>query len=143
MTRTRAFLDTLSDRELAFFAKFKLHTYMTDTQYEIKKYIDELKLYPQAIDKLIKEKVKNDKERICCPRCGSSKLLKNSVKWTELYNKYDVRKVSLTSNGIYKDEIICNVCDYWLEDPNKKAPKGNGKRKVTLWNFISSIFDSL
>lgn len=143
MTRTAAFLDTLSDRELAFFAKFKLHTYIIDTQYEIKKYIDDRKLYPQAIDKLIKEKVEIDEKRMCCPRCGSSKLLKSNVKWTEVYSKHDIAKAGNSWNGIYKDEIICNVCDFWLEDPNKKAPKGNGKRKVTIWNFISSIFDSL
>ena len=143
MSKVKAFLDTLSDRELAFFAKFKLRTYMTDTQYEIKKYIDSRKLYPVIIDKLIKEKVKINQNYICGPRCGSDKLLKNNIRWTEIYSKYDLRKANNSSNGIFKDEIICNVCDFWLEDPNKKAPKGNSKRKVTIWNFISSLFDSL
>ena len=143
MSKTVAFLDTLSDRELAFFAKYKLHTYMTDTQYEIQRYIDGRKLYPNAIDKLLKEKVKVNQQYICCPRCGSDKLLKNNVRWTEIYSKYDLRKANQSSNGICKDEIICTVCDFWLEDPNKKAPKGNSKRKVTIWNFISAIFDNL
>lgn len=143
MTKTLAFLDTLSDRELAFFAKFKLRTYMSDTQYEIKKYIDGRKLYPLAIEKLINEKVKGDEQFFCCPRCGSPKLLKNNVKLTELYTKHEIRLAYSLPNGIYKDEIICTVCDFWLEDPNKKAPKGNSKRKVTIWNFISSLFDGL
>lgn len=40
MGRTKEFLNTLSDHELAFFSKYKLHTYMRDTQQDIKAYIE-------------------------------------------------------------------------------------------------------
>jgi|SRR6218665_199661 len=149
MSRTIEFLDTLSDHELAYFAKFKLSTYMFETQHEIKKYIDSRKLHPQTIDKLTTKKVDTTKNAVCCPRCGSNKWLINNVEWTETFGKSGREDDIAASDGLwygkatYKDEIICIVCDFWLQDPNKKAPKGNSKKKVTIWNFVSSIFDNL
>ena len=51
MTRVRKFLTELDDFELAFFAKFKLPTYMKETQSEIKKYIAERGLSEQKCQK--------------------------------------------------------------------------------------------
>lgn len=148
MGKTKDFLDTLSDHELAFFAKYKSHTYMREMQQDIKEYILKRNLSQKAIDQYTTTATQLYYENAeCCPRCGSDKLLINNVVWTENYRnpRYD-RNLILhgdiyTGLDIYKDEVICNVCDFWLEDPNNKKPKKKKKRTWIIWDFFMSAFD--
>jgi len=81
MSRVKNFLNELDDYELAYFAKFKLLTYMENTQSEIKEYLVERNLNESKIDQLILEnpKSKLNDERERCPRCYSDKIRKNKV----------------------------------------------------------------
>ncbi|MEO8254830.1 MAG: hypothetical protein ABI554_10645 [Flavobacterium sp.] len=148
MGKTKDFLDTLSDHELAFFAKYKQHTYMRDTQEDIKNYILERNLTQKAIDQFIAQPTQLYYENAeCCSRCGTDKLLINNVQWTQTHQKHNygnefIFKDSLYNGDvIYKDEIICNVCDFWLEDPNNQNPKKKRKRTWIIWDLFMSAFD--
>lgn len=148
MGKTKEFLDTLSDHELAYFAKYKSHTYMRDTQQDIKEYIQKRNLTQKAIDQYInKAKQLDYNSQKCCPRCGSDKLLVNNVVWTENYRRHKYDRSLILYGDIYggidicKDEIICNVCDFWLEDPNNKKPGKKRKRTWLIWDFFMSAFD--
>ena len=148
MGKTKDFLDTLSDHELAYFAKYKLHTYMRDTQQDIKEYIQKRNLSQKSIDQYItKPTLLYYEKSLCCHRCGSDKLLINNVQWTQTHQKHNYGNDFIFQNDlytedvIYKDEIICNVCDFWLEDPNNKKPKKKKKRTWLVWDFFMSAFD--
>lgn len=148
MGKTKEFLDTLSDHELAFFAKYKLHTYMRDTQQYIKDYIQKRNLNQKTLDQLVtKRTLLYYKKGKCCSRCGTNKLLINNVEWTETYNKpgypdeIAVGDALFMGKPTYKDEIICNVCDFWLQDPNNRKPKEKRKKTWLIWDFLSSAFD--
>lgn len=148
MSKTRDFLDSLSDHELAFFVKYKLHTYMLNTQQDIKEYVEKRNLNQKAIDQFITKRTEiYYKKEKCCTRCGSNKLLINNVEWTDTYGKPGYADDLAVSEGMfygkatYKDEIICNVCDFWLQDPNNRNPKGIRKKTGSIWDFISSVFD--
>ncbi|RKS02847.1 hypothetical protein [Flavobacterium sp. 102] len=122
---------------------------MPDTQLEIKKYVESRKLNSQSIASLItKRTLEYKKASKCCPRCGTNKLLINNVEWTETYGKIGYEDEVAARDGLmgkatYKDEIICNVCDFWLQDPNKRAPKPKGKKPSIFRSFINGILDSL
>ena len=143
MSRVRKFLIELDDYELAFFAKYKLPTYMKETQSEIKKYIAERGINEAQIDKLIsanpKRETKNGKVR--CPRCSSDKIRTEKVEWTNNagqigYEDEIAALDGLSGNATYKNQVICNVCGIWIEDPNFE------KKKTPFWHFIATgIFD--
>jgi hypothetical protein len=139
MTRVKEFLIELDDYELAFFAKFKLPTYMKETQSEIKKYIVERGLNDAQIDKLIssnpKRETKNGKVR--CPRCSSDKIRTEKVEWTKNAGQigYEDEIASLdglSGKATYKNQVICNVCENWIEDPNFE------KNKTPFWHYIAT-----
>ncbi len=143
MTRVRKFLIELDDYELAFFAKFKLPTYMKETQSEIKKYIAERGLNDAQIDKLISANPKRENEnaKVRCPRCSSAKIRTEKVEWTSNAGQigYEDEIASLdglSGKATYKNQVICNVCGIWIEDPNFK------KKKTPFWHYIATgIFD--
>ena len=68
MSRIRGFLSDFDDYELAYFAKFKLPTYMKATQSEIEEYLAERSITESKIEQLILENPKRDlideKERL-------------------------------------------------------------------------------
>ncbi len=141
MTRVRKFLIELDDYELAFFAKFKLLTYMNPTQLEIKDYLIERNLTKSKIDQLISEnsksKLNDEKER--CPRCYSDKIRKDKVEWTDTAQKSGYSDEIATLDGLsgratYKDQVICNVCGFWLSDPNNEKGKSTWN---SIWDFIN------
>jgi hypothetical protein len=120
---------------------------MKDSQSEIRKYLNERNLNESKIDKLISENPKsklNDGEKRC-ERCYSNKIRKDKVEWTNTGGGIGIEDEIATLDGIggkatYKDEIICNVCGFWLEDPNQEKPLSISK-KITkgIWEFISGI----
>jgi len=84
MSKINDFLNELDDYELAFFAKFKLSTYMKVTQSKIKEYLVKRNLNESKIERLIAENPKSKLEDNLkrCPRCNSEKIRKNKVVWT-------------------------------------------------------------
>lgn len=147
MNKITDFLDELDDYELAYFAKFKLITYMKDTQSEIKEYLIKRNVNESKIETLISKNPiskLNDKAKRC-PRCYSDKLRKNKVEWTETTDKFGLEDEIATLDGItgratYKEEVVCNVCEFCLEDPNNEKPKSFRKKVTTkIWEFINGI----
>ena len=147
MSRIKNFLNELDDYELAYFAKFKLLTYMKARQSEIKEYLVERNLNESKINKLISENPKsklNDGEKRC-ERCYSNKIRKNKVEWTNTGGGFGIGDEIATLDGIggkttYKDEVICNVCGFWLEDPNQEKPLSFSKKiKKGIWELIRGI----
>ncbi|PQJ21249.1 hypothetical protein [Tenacibaculum sp. SG-28] len=147
MSRVKNFLTELDDYELAYFAKFKLLTYMKETQSEIKEYLIERNLNESKIDRLISKnpKSKLNDDRVRCPRCYSDKLLKNKVEWTNTGGGIGIGDEVATWDGIggratYKYEVICNVCGNWLEDPNQEKPLPTSKKIFHgIWDFVIGV----
>tara|TARA_R100001369_G_scaffold89859_1_gene127977 strand:+ start:1468 stop:1911 length:444 start_codon:yes stop_codon:yes gene_type:complete len=137
MNQIISFLNGLDDYELAYFAKFKLHTYMQDTQLEIKRHLRKKELTKEKVDKLIAANPKKEakKGKIRCPRCSSDKIRTEKVEWTNTVNKVGYEDEIASMDGlsgkiIYKNQVICNVCEYWIEDPNFE------KTKKSIWHDI-------
>lgn len=147
MTKIKDFLDELDDYELAFFAKFKLSTYMKVTQSRINEYLIERNLNKSKIERLISEnpksKLEDNLER--CPRCYSDKIRKNKVEWTNINEGIGLDDEIATLDGIggkatYKNEVVCDVCDFWLQDPNEEKPVPFSKKLLRgIWETLKGI----
>ena len=143
MNRITKFLAELDDYELAYFVKFKLETYMPDTQSQIKNYISDKGLTQQQIEQLIatNPKRKSENGKIRCQRCSSDKIRTDKVEWTDTAYRPGFADEIATLDGLngkatYKDQIVCNVCGFWIKDPNFE------KKKKPFWHYIAdSIFD--
>ncbi|MDY7393805.1 hypothetical protein UMM65_00990 [Aureibaculum sp. 2210JD6-5] len=127
MSRIINFLNELDDIELAYFAKFKYKTYMKETQKIILEYLLVKDLTKSKIDQLIssnkKTRINDGKKR--CPRCFSDKIRKDKVKWTNTSGAIGLSDEIAILDGFigkvtYKNEVVCNVCGFWLEDPNEE-----------------------
>ena len=148
MHKVHEFLSELNETELAYFAKFKLKTYMPETQREIEKYIERIGLGAEKMEKLISESngINEKSKNETCPRCGSQKLLKRKVEWTNTidnpFNGDDeVAAIDGFSGRVtIKNEISCNVCGFWIEDPNRENPTSfTQKIKGSVIGFIDGI----
>ncbi|SNR60757.1 hypothetical protein SAMN06265371_106216 [Lutibacter agarilyticus] len=144
MSKIDKYLSDFDDYELAFFAKYKLDTYLKNSQEKIKKILFKRGLTEYRIEKLIEENPKSklidEKER--CPRCYSDKIRRDKVKYTNessggsfgiLIKAYNSNNEKVT----YKNEVICNVCGFWLKDPNNEKPKMNITRLMST--FLTKI----
>lgn len=141
MDRIINFLSELDEFELAYFAKFRLSTYMKGTQLKVNEYLKNKNLTENRIEQLISEnpksKLLDNKKR--CPRCYSDKILKENVEWTDTSNHCGYSDEIAVLDGLsgkatYKEQIICNVCGYWITDPNNEKRKSIWK---SFWNFIT------
>ena len=151
MSRILDFLNTLDDHELAFLARYKKDSYMKPTREIISEYLLKRNLSASKIDHLIannpKSKLNDERER--CPRCYSDKIRKDKVEWTNTGGGIGLDDEIATWDGVggrvtYKNEVICNVCGYWLIDPNQEKPLPT-KRKVLygIWDFLLAVFRGL
>jgi len=138
MSRVKKFLNDLDDYELAYFAKFKVKTYMPKTQSEIKKFISDKGLNEQRIEQLIAINPKRESVdgKIRCPRCSTDKVRTEKVEWTDTENQAGFADEIAVIDGFsgkatYKDQVICNVCGFWIKDPNFE------KRKKPFWHYIA------
>ena len=136
MGRVIEFLNGLDEYELAFFAKFKRNTYMPKTQEMISNYLLEKGFTKSKIDRLIEsnpdDKLKDEKKR--CTRCYSDKIRKNKIEWNTMNKGIEGRAARWDAVGgkvTFKDEVVCNVCEFWIEDPNQEKPSG-------MWNKIAN-----
>lgn len=147
MGRVRDFLTGLDDYELAHFVKFKRSTYLQETQEKINIFIADRGITEEKIEELIAQnpesKLLDDHER--CPRCYSDKLRRDKVEWTKTAARSGLDDEAATFDGFidratYKEQIVCNVCGFWLKDPNleKKRPWWHG-----LADFFTDVFAGL
>ena len=143
MSKIEKYLSDFDDFELAFFAKFKLDTYLKNSQEKIEKVLFKRGLTKSRIEQLIesnpKSKLADGKER--CPRCYSDKVRNDKVEWTNTASGYGLSDKIATYDGMigkatYKDEVICNVCGFWLQDPNDEKPKN---LKTNLFSGLMTI----
>lgn len=112
-------LKDFTDRELAFFYKYRLQQYTSETQEEITNFIFEKRqISLDKIGTLLKTpKPKNG----FCQRCGSDKIFDYEVD----YELPVFRKISyyewedLKENSFKKDQIECFVCGNIIENPNE------------------------
>ena len=147
MGRILDFLSGLDDYELAFFAKYKRNSYMKQTQEIISEFLITRSLSESQINRLISEnpksKLKDGKER--CPRCYSSKIRKDAVEWTNTGGGIGIEDDVATLDGLdgratYKNEVICNVCGFWLVDPNQEKPLTTSKKIINgIRDFIIAV----
>ncbi|RFN59332.1 hypothetical protein DZ858_04495 [Marixanthomonas ophiurae] len=127
----------MDDYELAYFAKFKLQTYMPETQLKIKKHLLKQGFTEERINQLIaiNPKKEEKKGKMRCPRCSSDKIRTEKVEWTDTTNKIGYEDEIASMDGLTvkvtsKNQVICNVCEYWIEDPNSE------KTNKSLWYHI-------
>mgnify|MGYP003657872169 CR=1 FL=1 len=147
MSRVLNFLNGLDDYELAFFAKYKRKSYMKETQEIISEFLAKKNLSESKIDRLISEnpksKLTDEKER--CPRCFTDKVRKDKVEWTNTGGGIGIDDEVAALDGIdgratYKNEVICNVCGFWLEDPNQEKPLSTSKKILNgIWDFVITV----
>lgn len=142
MGKALEFLQTLDEVELLYFAKFKLPSYTPQLQSEIRSLLERKNISVSTIARFQPSRLPYadfDQTHIC-PQCGSNKLLVNTVEWTETpirrHTDFDTNPNQLFQpEAIFKDEVICNVCDFWLQDPNKRGPY-NPNRKKLYWRGL-------
>lgn len=119
-------LDAMTVEELSFFVKFKLKTYLPDTQNQIIQYLERnrgLTLF--QLNQLLKTKITEfDGTYIMCQRCGSKKLFAYDVEWEipVMLLGYEDEFVSLyersTGDAYKKIKVECLVCGNLVINPN-------------------------
>lgn len=142
-------LSEFNDFELANFAKFKMESYMVETQDVIKEYLKKRQITEEKIEILIAENLKrkiiDNIER--CPKCYSDKLRIEKVEWTKTIDKFsgDDEIASLdgfVGNVTYKNEVECNVCGFILKDPNQKNYKKRTIRQKVS-DYVLSMLNAV
>ena len=142
-------LSEFNDFELANSAKFKMESYMVETQDVIKEYLKKREITEDRIEILISEnlnrKIIDNLKR--CPKCHSDKLRIEKVEWTKTTDQFsgDDEIASLdgfVGKATYKDEVECNVCGFILKDPNQKNYK---KRSITqkFSDYVLSMISAI
>ena len=112
---------------------------MPETQKVIAAYLKDRGLTESKIDRLIKvqpKKVEDGSRR--CPRCSSNKIRSENVEWTATTNNLGYSDEIAALDGLggkatFKDQIVCNVCGYWVEDPNRE------KKKKSFWTYVADF----
>ncbi len=151
MNRVNKFLKELDDYELAYFAKYRLTTYLPETQSKIKEYLAKKGLTESKIEQLIsvnpKRQSKKGKQR--CPRCSSDKIRNEKVEWTDTSNRIGFDDEIAALDGLngeatYKNQVICNVCGFWIKDPNNQKPKSFSRRVFdTIVGYIEGVISGI
>lgn len=121
MNNIEEYLSQFEDFELAFFWKYKLDTYMEETQNEIKAYFKKRNLDEGKMNALIEEyshKSFPDNE-LRCPRCKSEKIIPEKEKAFNTMNGYKLAEELLDYKDIGSGDIDCTcaVCGLYFSPP--------------------------
>ncbi len=107
-------MDILSDRQLAFFWKFRSSEFMKESKDKILQELSKRKISSLSAEKLIDQKLETTNEN--CPRCQSVDFLeiKDRELRTRKYSSYEVeiisRKCRICGYNPYKDKALnCKV----------------------------------
>ncbi len=112
---------------------------MKDSQTEILNFLEENAFDLAEVEELIKSNPKSKKLRKneVCPRCLSDKTREDNV---ELYDTGRIgggahalaSEINSNEPNLETNEVKCNVCGYWISDPNNEQP--------ILLKFFRNIF---
>lgn len=114
-------LNEFSDKELAFFYKYKFQQYSDSTRDEIEHFIfSERNLSLQKIEYLIKGKINS---KGLCKRCGSAKAFSYDIEFfpSEFKELSYYKTNDFSSDIIKKEQIECFVCGYIIFNPNENS----------------------
>ena len=117
-------LENYEDFELAFLRKYKINTYLTNTQKEILEYLEKRGITTEKSDLLIKE-IKNKQfidNDYRCPRCKSKKIKKETIELTNLTSQSSALD-GLIGKSEFGEREICEICGLWINDPNGEKPQ--------------------
>jgi hypothetical protein len=136
-------LDSYEDFELAFLWKYKLSSYLEDTQSAILKYMQAKRgLSTMELESLIAEYADKafDDEMERCPRCRSAKITAINE---EYWNTSDRSELLLPDRVSGRDrnvkKLVCAVCDYVIQDLNNDiGPWYQFKRRLLAKLFRKS-----
>lgn len=111
---------------------------MKGTQHSIMKYIKDRGLTEEKIKKLINETENKSfiDDYARCPRCRTKKIRIDKVEWTQTafgsdYSDRIAAIDGLVGRATYKDQIICEVCDLYILDPNNER-----RSSKSIWNRL-------
>jgi hypothetical protein len=128
MGKREEFINLLDKYELAFLYKYKIDTYMSDTQDYIKEIMTKKGVFEEIVDDLIEEKAQKAKELNLggCQRCHSDKFF-----YFETIHDNMSREVAMWDDNRYSTEMPtdinqeCAVCGY--NEIVKDVGKGKNK----------------
>ncbi|NMR34207.1 hypothetical protein HIO71_08275 [Chryseobacterium aquaticum] len=119
MSNIEILLDSFSDRELAYFYKYRSKQYTKETSKEIENIIfNKRGLSIKKIEKLTKEKISKYGK---CPRCASNKNFDYAVEYypdnIKKLSRYDLKDFS--NEIIKKKQKECIICGNIIESPKE------------------------
>ena len=140
MEKIEQILNKFSDRELAYFVKYKMKTYVHSTQKDITKYIDrERELTSNQLELFIEkgEKPFVSDSYLVCKRCGSVKMFIYDTEFfpQEFKTLSHYEMLDLSQDIIKKRTIECFVCGNIIIDPNNEDTSFWAKIK----NFLNLV----
>jgi len=130
MNRILDILNNYTDTELAYLNKFRLDSYLPETQTKIKEYILKIRgLKPKDLDDLIAKNVAmtHFENKLLCPRCKSDKIGKDKI-W---------KTPDSHSNNEY--HVFCAVCGFILQEPKLKNQESRENLKDMFFDFLSDL----
>ena len=132
--RLKETLDGYEDFELSFMRKYKLETYVKSTQEKLRSYIKSRSLNEQKRNALIErwEFVEIDSNTKHCPRCTSRKIQSQQV---ESYNSRASSIDGMAGKATYATKEVCDVCGYWISDPNDEQRGADSLWKTLFHRF--------
>lgn len=143
MNNVEEYLGQFEDFELAFFWKYKLDTYMEDTEKEIKCYLNKRKLDEARMNSLINEysQYTFPDDELRCPRCKSKKI---TIAKEKAFGSLDTHKlvnelIDYKDIGSGKIDCGCQVCGFFFS-PSKHYSFPRRVLNVVLGFFVPSIF---
>lgn len=143
MDNIEEYLSQFEDFELAFFWKYKLDTYMEDTQNEIKAYLRERNLDDAKMNTLIEVYSHKSfpESELRCPRCKSEKLIVNKEGAFSSADTNDMVNDLLDYKDMGSGSIDCEcaVCGFYFS-PSKHYSVARKILNVILGFFIVPVF---
>jgi hypothetical protein len=137
--KLRNILDSYEDFELANLSRYKLNSYMDKTYLEIKNYIQERGLTETKINELIKSahQITYSDNHVRCPRCKSNKIRSENIEWSNTSSS-DTATIldGLNGGATYRIRQICNICEYYISDPNNESLTSKSTIRKLIEHFL-------
>ena len=114
-------IESYNSIELAFFAKYRLKTYMPETQTKIINLLKKRNLSKEKIDKIVKEVEFNTKIKLTkdqCPRCFSKRLFTREEEIFKNSRSSAIDPTSYRTDIEKRKMFICQICGFNLSDDN-------------------------
>jgi hypothetical protein len=137
MTRREIFIQSLSDREMAFLYTYKYQGYFDDSRTLVDAELKKRGLDKSHIQTLLEEQ--HTSYYGSCRRCGSRRYMETEVeKWNT--NKHEALD-GLIGRTSYTEHSECLVCGLVLYDGNE--PNSAWPLHTRIWRAFASIIRSV